>query len=56
VNESLGMSPTQAMTQDLELPRIVADYRQVFGEAMVQHTAQQGTLGGNAAMPLRGNP
>ena len=55
VNESLGMNPTQAMAQDLELPSIVADYGQVFGEAMVQHTAQQGAFGGNAAMPLLDN-
>jgi hypothetical protein len=26
VDEPLGMNPTQAMTQDLELPGIVADY------------------------------
>ena len=26
VDEPLGMNPTQAMTQDLELPSIVADY------------------------------
>src|SRR5918992_5375891 len=40
VDEPLGMNPTQAMTQDLELPSIVADYGQVLREAMVQHTAQ----------------
>src|SRR5436305_1071369 len=55
VNESLGMNPTQAMTQDLELPGIVAYDGQLLREARVQHTAQQGALGGNAAMPLLGN-
>src|ERR687896_939421 len=34
VDEPLGMNPTQAMTQDVELPRTVADYGQVLGEAM----------------------
>jgi len=56
MDEPLGMNPTQAMTQDLELPGIVADYGQLLREAMVQHTAQQGALGGNAAMPLLGDP
>jgi hypothetical protein len=41
VDESLSMNPTQAMTQDIELPGIVALLSgQVFGEAMVQHTGQ----------------
>jgi hypothetical protein len=56
VDEPLGMNPTQAMTQDLELPGIVAYYGQVLGEAIVRHTAQQGALGGNATMPLLANP
>src|ERR671925_1678256 len=55
VDEPLGMNPTQAMAQDLELPRIVADDGQLLGEAMVQHTAQQGALGSNATMPLLGD-
>src|SRR5919204_5150292 len=46
VDEPLSMNPTQAVTQDLELPGIVADDGQVLREAMVQHTAQQGALGG----------
>ena len=56
MDKPFSMDPTQPMPQHVKLPGIVAHDRQVRRDAMVQHTAQQGTLGGNPTMMLLREP
>lgn len=56
VNGALGVHPTQAVTQDIELARVITDDRQIAQEAVAQRSGQQGAFRRNAHVPSLRDP
>jgi hypothetical protein len=40
------MNPTKGVIEDIELPCIITDNNQTFGEAVMKHATDKGTLCG----------
>ena len=56
IEGALCMNPTQGMVEDIELTRIIADNDQVFMQAVIEQTADEGALCGYFDMSMIDDP